>query len=156
MKTITKTGRPDDRMVKLSTLWIFAMLNYIYADVTSLMDPKALKQVLTGYVGSLQITDGFLLGAAILMETAIAMVLLCRILPYSVNRWANIIVGILHTAAVLASMLLGSTPAAYYIFFAVIEICCTLFIVGYAWLWPPQAKATADADQGREKKGEAE
>jgi hypothetical protein len=145
MKTITKTGRPDDRMMKLSMLWIFAMLNYIYADVTSLMDPKGLKQVLTGYVGSLQITDGFLLGAAILMETAIAMVLLCRILPYSVNRWANIIVGIVHTAAVLASMLLGSTPPAYYIFFAVIEIGCTLFIVGYAWLWPRQAKANGNA-----------
>ena len=106
-----------DIKVKLSTFWIFAVLNYLYADVMTLMDPENLKNILTGAVGSMEISQGFLLGAAILMETAIAMVLLSRLLKYRANRWANIIVGIIHTLAVFASMFMGEPPAMYSIFF---------------------------------------
>ena len=82
-------------------------------------------------------TEGFLLGAAILMETSIAMVLLSRVLKYRANRWANIIVGIINTAAVSLSLFAtGITPTLYYMFFAAIGIPCTLFIVWYAWKWP--------------------
>ncbi len=126
-----------DRKVILSTLWIFALFNYIYADITGLMDSSVLKEILTGSVGGLQITQGLLLAGAILMETAIAMVILSRVLKYRANRWANIIVGVIHTVAVLASMFVG-TPALYYIFFGTIEIGCTLFIVWYAWTWHKQ------------------
>ena len=125
-----------NRKEKLSLLWMFALFNYIYADIHSLIDPATLKQIMTGYVGSLHITPGFLLGSAILIETAIAMVLLSRLLPYGVNRWANIIAGVIHTAAVAASIFVGEAPPLYYIFFGTIEILCTLLIVWYAWKWP--------------------
>jgi hypothetical protein len=124
-----------DMKVKLSLLWTFAMFNYLYADLMTLMDSSALKELMKGYAGPIQITQGFLLGAAILMETAIAMVLLSRVLKYRANRWANIIAGAIHTAAVFASMFVG-TPAPYYIFFGTIEIACTLLIIWYAWKWP--------------------
>ncbi len=125
-----------DRKVMLSTLWIFAVLNYIYADVFGSKDPEMLKQLIAG-TGPIQMTGGFLFGVAILMETAIAMVLLSRVLKYMANRWANIIAGIIHTAAVSLSLFVG-TPALYYVFFATIEIACTLFIIWYAWTWPKQ------------------
>jgi len=131
-----KKNTKMDMKEKLSLLWIFALFNYLYADVMSLIDPVARKEIMTGYVGSLHITQGFLLGAAILMETAIAMVLLSRVLKYRANRWTNIIVGAIHTAAVFASMFVGSPPALYYIFFGTIEIVCTSLIVWYAWKWP--------------------
>ena len=125
-----------DMQVRFSTLWVFAMFNYLYADVVTLTDPVALRQILTGQVGSMQITQGFLFGSAILMETAIAMVLLSRVLDYRANRWANIIIGVLHTLAVLLSVFVGgTTPAVYYLFFAAIEISCTSLIVWYAWNW---------------------
>ena len=123
-----------DMKVKLSTLWIFVMFNYIYADILTLMDPAVLKEIMTGTVGGLEMTQGFMLGAAILMETAIVMVVLSRVLKYRANRWANIIVGVIHTAAVFLSLFVG-TPAMYYTFFATIEIACTLLIVWYAWKW---------------------
>jgi len=127
--TNKKTAEMKDRKVILSTLWIFAVLNYIYADVFSLFfNPEAQKEVMT-------ISDGSVLGFAVLMETAIAMVLLSRVLRYGANRWANIIAGIIHTASVFSSMFVGTPPAPYYIFFAIIEIACTLFIVLYAWRW---------------------
>jgi hypothetical protein len=71
---------------------------------------------------------------AILMETAIAMVLLSRVLTYGANRWVNILAGAFHTAFVSWS-LLGTTPTLFYAFFAAVEIACTLFIVWYAWKW---------------------
>ena len=111
------------------------MFNYLYADVVTLMDPVRLKELMTGYAGPFYITQGFLLGAAILMETAIAMVLLSRVLKYRANRWANIIVGALHTTAPLVSMFVVA-PVLYNIFFVIIEVAVTLVIIWYAWTWP--------------------
>jgi len=135
--TNKKTTETKDRKVILSTLWIFAMFNYLYADVLTLMDSEVLNELMTGYMGSVHITQEFLLLGAILMETAIAMVLLSRVLKYKVNRWANIIVGALHTVVVFASVV-GTPPALYYIFHGTIEVVCTSFIVWYAWKWPKQ------------------
>ena len=120
-----------DKKVILSTLWIFALFNYVYADIfTSFFDPKA-------QAGTMVMTQGAVLGFAILMETAIAMVLLSRVLKYGINRWANIIAGIIHTA-VVSWTLFGETPLPFYIMFATIEIACTLFIIWYAWRWRKQ------------------
>ena len=128
MNTNIKAAEMKDRKVVLSTLWIFAMLNYLYADVFTLFfSPTAQK-------GSLAMPQGAVLMFALLMETAIAMVLLSRFLKYGANRWANMIAGIFHTAFVAWSMI-GETPALFYVFFASIEIICTLFIAWYAWKW---------------------
>lgn len=131
----------NNMKVRLSTLWIFAILNYLYADVLGLYDPAILNDLMTGSVGGVQFTDGFMLGAAILMETAIVMVLLSRLLPYKANRWANIIAGVIHTTAVFASMFVGTPPAFYYLFFGTIEIATTLYIIWYAWKWPNPEKS---------------
>lgn len=131
-----KATAMTDMNVRFSTLWIFAIFNYLYADIHSLIDATTLKQIMTGYVGSLHITQGFLLGSAILIETAIAMVVLSRVLQYRANRWANMVIGLLHTVAVILSVVVGgTTPALYYMFFAAIEIGCTSLIVWYAWRW---------------------
>jgi hypothetical protein len=127
MNTNKKTAEMKDGKVMLSTLWIFATLNYLYADVFNLFFNPAAQEV-TAF------TQGALLVLAILMETAIAMVLLSRVLKYGANRWANIAAGVFHTAFVSWS-LFGGTQPLYYMFFAAIEIPCTLFIVWYAWKW---------------------
>jgi hypothetical protein len=117
----------QDMKVKLSTLWVFATLNYIYCDVVTVMDP--VKRV------PVELTQGFLLGAAVLVEIPIAMVLLSRILKYRASRWANIIAGAIMTAVQILSLFVA-TPAMYYVFFSIIEIATTLLIVWYAWKWP--------------------
>jgi hypothetical protein len=144
---VLQRRRPDVKVV-LSTLWIFAMFNYLYADVVTLMNPDVLKQMMNGGVGGLHVTAGFLLAASILMETAMAMVLLSRVLGYRANRLLNMVVGVLHTLAVAASMFVG-TPASYSIFFAAVEIPCTLLIVWYAWQWKEE-EASASVRVPRE------
>jgi len=126
--TNSKTIEMKDRKVVLSTLWIFAMLNYLYNDVFALFfNPTAQKETLA-------MPQGGVLIFAILMETAIAMVLLSRVLKYGANRWASIIAGIFHTALVAWS-LTGETPLPFSVLFSSIEIVCTLFITWYAWTW---------------------
>jgi len=129
-----KTTIAMDRKVLLSTIWIFVAFNYLYCDVVSLMDSELLKQYLTGKVNGMEFSQGFLLGAAILVEIPIAMVLLSRVLKYRFNRWANIIAGVIMTLVQAASLFAG-TPAMYYVFFSVIEITSTILIVWFAWNW---------------------
>jgi hypothetical protein len=123
-----------DTKILLSTLWIFAILNYLYCDIMGIMDVNLLKQYLTGNVNGMEMNENFLLGAAILMEIPIAMVLLSRILNYKTNRWANIIAGIIMTLVQIATLLAG-TPAKYYIFCSIVEIATTIFVVWRALQW---------------------
>lgn len=134
MNTTEKTAVNKDRRALLSTLWLFATLNYIYCDVLTLMDPVYLNRLITGSVGIIHVTQGFLLGASILMEIPMAMVLLSRVLKNGANRWASIIAGTIMTLVQLLSLFAG-TPTIYYLFFSVIEIACTAFIAWYAWKW---------------------
>ena len=134
MNSNRKTTKIDMKVL-LSTLWIFAIFNYLYADVLGFYEPGVLEELMTGSVGGIQFTQGFLLGAAILMETAIVMVLLSRVLEYRANRLANIITGVIHTLAVSGSMFVGSAPSPHYMFFGTIEIVTTLLIIWLAWKW---------------------
>ena len=112
----------------LASLWIFTTLNYLYCDLIGLMDSNLLKQYLTGNIDGLVLNQEFLLLAAILMEIPIAMTLLSCILKYKANRLANIIAGSIKT-------LFMGPFTIYYLFFAVIEIGTTIYIVWYAWRW---------------------
>jgi hypothetical protein len=85
----------------------------------------------------MEFTQGALLAASILMEISISMVLLCRVLPYKANRWANIIAGVI-TTAVQTMTLFAGAPAMYYLFFSIIEIASTAAIVWLAWTWREQ------------------
>lgn len=123
-----------DMKDKLSLLWIFALFNYLYCDIVTLMDSSVLTEILRGYAGSIQITQGFLLGASVLVEIPIAMVLLSRFLSYRANRWGNIVAGATMTAVQVSSLFVG-TPTNYYVFFSIIEIATTSLIVWYAWNW---------------------
>jgi hypothetical protein len=134
-----KVNETGEMKAKLSTLWIFAMLNYLYCDVVSLMDAGLLKQYMTGTVGAMHITPGFLLGASILMEIPTAMVLLSRALGYKANRWANILAGLIMTIVQLSTLFVGTSPSSYYMFFSAIEIACTARIVWLAWKWTNSA-----------------
>jgi len=127
----------EDIRVRLSVLWLFATLNYIYADVFFCIDVLG-----SGKGGRvLHFSPGAWLGIAVLMEIPMAMVLLSRILNPRANRWANIVAGIIETAAVLlTSFILPAFhltgTSSYYLFFGAIEVACTSLIVWYAWRWP--------------------
>jgi hypothetical protein len=123
-----------DRAARLSLLWMFALMNYLYCDVLGLTDANILKDLING-TGPVSMTQGFLLGSAIVMEIPIAMVLLSVVLPFTPSRWASIAAGATMTLVQVASLFVGGGPTIYYAFFSAIEIAATAFIVWYAWTW---------------------
>ncbi len=119
-----------NRRAILSTLWIFVLFNYLYADLAMMIfSPAAYVRAAAG------MGPGFILLLAVLMEVPIAMTLLSQVLPYAVNRWANILAGAEGTAWV-GLTLSGGAPPPFYIFIAIIEMAATAFIAWYAWTWP--------------------
>jgi len=136
----------EDIRVRLSMLWVVATLNYIYADVFFCVDVLGSGKRASGMV--LHFSPGAWLVIAILMEIPIAMILLSRILKPAANRWANIVAGIIETAAVLLTSfilpilhLMGAS--SYYMFFGAVEVVCTSLIVWYAWTWSSAAHKMA-------------
>ena len=124
-----------DTKERLSLLWIFALLNYLYADVVALF-------AIAGTGNSFEpLPQWALMGSAVLMEIPIAMIVACRLLPFRANRLANIIAGALLTLVngflTFVPPLVGArTPALpEYLFFATIETVCTSVIVWKAWTW---------------------
>ena len=125
-----------DTKERLSLFWIFALLNYLYADVVALF---AIAGSLNSF-GSL--APWALMGSAVLMEIPIAMIVTCRLLPFRANRVANIVAGILLTLVngflTFVPPLVGwGKPPAFpeYLFFATIETVCTVVIIWQAWTW---------------------
>jgi len=121
---------------RLSLLWLFALLNYLYADVIALW----------AIAGSPKSFEGFppwvLMASAVLMEIPIAMILASRLLPFRANRLANIIAGFIVTLVngflTYVPPLVGwGRPPAFpeYLFFATIETVATSIIIWKAWTW---------------------
>ncbi len=124
-----------DTKERLSVLWTFALLNYLYADVVALFDIAGSRHSFG------PMPQWVLMGSAVLMEIPIAMILASRVLPYKANRLANIIAGIILT---LVNALLTYVPPFFgawtpalpeYLFFATIETVCTCVIIWQAWTW---------------------
>jgi hypothetical protein len=121
-----------DMKAKLSTSWMFVLFNVIFRDIHELFRPGLLGEMMTGTVNGVQVTEGMLLIGGIMAEIPIAMVLLSRVLTYRVNRWANIIAGILTIVIVLANGVRDLDD----MFFATIVAVALALIIWYAWKWP--------------------
>jgi hypothetical protein len=105
------------------------MINMAFADIIGLMIPGTLQKIIAGDAGSFQITQSIMLIFAIITEIPIAMIFLSRWLKNKVNRWVNIIAGVITIVYIVAG---GSNNLTYY-FFAAIEIICLLLIIWNAW-----------------------
>ena len=116
---------------KLSTLWIFFLFNLIFRDIHEFVEPGFIQEIMTGTSNGNPITEHMLLLGGVMIEVPIAMVLLSRLLPYGVNRWANIIVAVLYGALI---MFFGTTDLDD-TFHLVMELAALSSVVWSAWRW---------------------
>lgn len=129
MEGSSNTTGKMDRKVLLSTLWIVVMINMLMADILSLYLPGAAEEA-AKTAGTTPISL-LMLGAAIMMELSIVMIILSRVLKHGLNRWLNIIVSLVTIAFIIG----GAVSAPHYIFIAGVEVICLLLIIGFAWKW---------------------
>ncbi len=118
---------------KLFTLWIFVTVNYIFCDIFTLFYSENLKQLISGAMGGMDITETFLFAFSVIMELPMLMIVMSRLLPYKFNRLANIAVGIFMTLVQTATLF--GDNMLHYVFFSIIEITTTIIIVWIAIRW---------------------
>jgi hypothetical protein len=116
-----------DMKVKLSTLWVVVMVNMIYADIFSIIVELVNRNTLN-IPGDVKVVMAV---AAIVTNIPILMIYFSRVLHYKLNRWANIIAGILTIIYVVG----GGDMAPHYIIIAAIEVICLLLIIVISWKW---------------------
>jgi threonine/homoserine/homoserine lactone efflux protein len=122
---------------KLSTLWLFVLLNIIFRDIHELFRVGMLEEMMAGIVNGNQITEVLLLVGGIIIEVPIAMVLLSRLLKDNINRWANIVAGVF----TIGSVIFAGPADLDDMFFAAIEILSLALIIWFAWTWRSPRRA---------------
>ena len=125
------TRRLGPRSV-VASLWLFAILNYLYCDLLSMMDPVFLRALLTGSVGGITFNQAMLLGSGVLMSVPMGAVLVSRIAPHRLARWSSVVAGAVMTVVQAGTLTFGSTPTPLYLYFSAIEIATTAVITWYA------------------------
>jgi hypothetical protein len=131
MNTSATPTKKIDTKVLLSTLWIIVMINMLKADIFSLNIPGSAEEVARTATSAGASIPQLMLAGAIMGQLAIAMIVLSRVLKYGLNRWVNIVVGIVIIAYIWGGM--ASYP--HYIFIASVETFCLLLIIWIAWMW---------------------
>jgi hypothetical protein len=133
-----------DVKTKLAMLWVALVLCYAYADILSFFQPGTLEELLTGEIAGMEMSQGFLLGGAILMTIPIFMTVLSLLMKARVNRLVNIIVGVFHACVLATTLLVPGDTWAFYAYFMIVEAVFIGLIVWHAWKWPVQAGIVAD------------
>ena len=120
-----------DTKVLLSTLWIVVMINMLKADILSGFIPAMAEELARTSVSVGASIPQLMLFGAIMGQLGIAMIILSRVLKYEINRWVNIVAGIV----TIAYIWVGMTTYPHYIVIATVETLCLLLIVWFAWTW---------------------
>src|SRR5690349_16552877 len=108
-----------DVKLKLAALWTSVMFCYIYADYFGLYVPGALQSMLDGKMGPLgPVTQAVLLGTSAMLAVPGVMIFLSVALKPGLNRWLNILMGVLYSLIIFATMWRWD----FFIFYGVIEI----------------------------------
>jgi hypothetical protein len=120
-----------DVRIVLSALWVAVEFLYQQGDVQRLYsgDFKPGEQEL----GDLMSAQTLWMVSAITMTIPVVMIILSLILPYTVNRWANIIVATLFFAYTLIG--LRRYPSAYDRFLLAVSLVANALTVWFAWKW---------------------
>jgi len=131
MNTNGNPTKKLDTKALLSNLWLLVYLNILTADVLGLNIPGSEEMLKAASVSMGTPIPQLMLFGAFTNELSIVMIILSRTLKFGVNRWINIVMGMV---TILYIWALGS-PYPHYIFIATVETICLLLIIWNAWKW---------------------
>lgn len=126
---------PIDVKIKLAGLWTATMFCYLYGDYFELYVPGKLSSMLDGKILPLgAVTQEILLGTSLMLAVQAVMVFLSLVMTPTLNRWVNVVSGLLFAAIVLVVITQGGWK--FYRLLGAVEIALLLGIVWQAWRWP--------------------
>ena len=118
-------------------LWLFYTIAFLAVLSLGSMEPGVLQTFLfTGEIGGIAITSELLLVFAVLMLVPLIMAFLSLTLKDAINRWANVIVGVVYTVFQLfawAELMASPSPYAYAVLLELTKVLVPALIVWYAW-----------------------
>jgi hypothetical protein len=143
MNSLKKTFEMEDVKInvklKISALWISMLFVFAYVDIFGFMKTGEIERIVAGKMATFQIDQVFLFLTTLYILIPSIMVFLSLVLKPKVNRWTNIIVGILYIVSIVGSCI-GETWA-FYIFGSIVESLLLLLIILYAWKWPKKEES---------------
>jgi Family of unknown function (DUF6326) len=131
----TLDSAPVPIPMKLSALWASFMFLYAYVDILAFFKPGTIEDILQGRVWEFDISQGWALGALVLVTIPGLMVFLSLALPARAARWTNVVVAALYVPISIGNVL-GEAWIYYYWFGAAVEAALLLLIIRYSWTWP--------------------
>ena len=117
---------------KLSSLWMFVLVNMLFRDMHEFARVGFLEGILEANATGNQASAELVLVAGIVLELAIAMIVLSRFLNIRLNRWANITVA---SIFIMTTIGFNLAPDLDDLFFAGMEIIGLISIIFIAWRW---------------------
>ena len=121
--------------IKLAALWTSVVFCYLYGDYFELYTPEKVDSLITGN-NVLDSPTKLIIAAATLAIPSI-MVALSILLNPKINRFLNILFGLVFTVMMVLIAIGSLTPwYRFYVFLAIIEAILTASIVWHAFKWP--------------------
>ena len=136
LKTFLSGGAKilEDWKIKIAVLWLLWECGGIVQLMLYSFQPGVMERINAGELIWDQTTPELLLVFAIIFLIPLVMAFLSLTLKDSINRWANIIVGIVWLGLGFIDVpRLISNPAAYAILLWLTEVVAKVLIVWYAW-----------------------
>lgn len=132
---VTPTTTPLDRRVVLSGLWVTMLFVFAYVDIFGFWRADVIEGALAGTVPGpgFTIDQGFLTLTTLYVLVPILMVAGSLMLPWRVNRLANLVVPAVYVVTIIGSMV-GETWA-YYLLGSAVEIALLATIAWTARRW---------------------
>jgi len=127
----------EDWKIKISVLWLLHTLGSVFVGFVMWLEPGVIEEIIAGEVMGTKITPEILLIVSIEFLVPFFMAFLSLTLNDSINRWLNIIVGIVFAALGLISVIeYLAIPSAYFayavlVWFSILVV--TALVVWYAW-----------------------
>ncbi len=123
--------------IKLAALWTATTFCYLYGDYFELYTPGKIESLISGE--NVLESPMILFIASVVMTIPPLMIFLSLVLKPHINKWLNIIVGLLFTIMMVLIAIGSLTPwYAFYVFLAIVEAILTFIIVWKAFKWPKQ------------------
>ena len=127
----------EDWKIKIAGLWIVYEFGGVWLPMLELYLPGFIEEIMSGEMRGSPITPEILLMLAILMLIAPVMAFLSLALKNTINRWANIILGIIFAGFALVFpieyLAEQSAYSAFVILIGIVQVAATALIVWYAW-----------------------